>query len=102
MTCWTKDVSPNNVLPEYPHSQMKQAEWKNLNGLWPYKKGELDTPSVNQECTDSLWDRQFLKFRLTGRKSIYCFTLLLLIGKRRYMLMAIKLVIIKGLRFIQF
>jgi len=36
MTRWTKDVSPENVLPEYPRPQMVRDEWINLNGLWDY------------------------------------------------------------------
>jgi hypothetical protein len=35
-TRWTKDVSPTNVLPEYPRPQMVRANWQNLNGLWNY------------------------------------------------------------------
>ncbi|MBN2579638.1 MAG: glycoside hydrolase family 2 [Pirellulales bacterium] len=35
-TRWAKDVSPENVLPEYPRPQMVRPEWKNLNGLWDY------------------------------------------------------------------
>lgn len=43
MTRWAKDVSPDNVLPEYPRPQMVRKEWRNLNGLWDYAirpKGE--------------------------------------------------------------
>ncbi|HEX8912689.1 MAG TPA: glycoside hydrolase family 2 TIM barrel-domain containing protein [Humisphaera sp.] len=36
MTRWAKDVSPDNVLPEYPRPQMVRKEWRNLNGLWDY------------------------------------------------------------------
>ena len=36
MTRWAKDVSPDNVLPEYPRPQMKRGPWMNLNGLWDY------------------------------------------------------------------
>src|ERR1051325_361399 len=35
-TRWTKDVTPENVLPEYPRPQMVREEWTNLNGLWSY------------------------------------------------------------------
>jgi hypothetical protein len=36
MTRWAKDVTPDNVLPEYPRPQMVRKEWQNLNGLWDY------------------------------------------------------------------
>lgn len=36
MTTWSKDVSPKNVLPEYPRPQMVRKIWMNLNGLWDY------------------------------------------------------------------
>lgn len=36
MTRWAKDVSPENVLPEYPRPQMVREKWQNLNGLWDY------------------------------------------------------------------
>ncbi|KAA3653666.1 MAG: glycoside hydrolase family 2 [Calditrichaeota bacterium] len=34
MTRWAHEVTPDNVLPEYPRPQMRRAAWKNLNGLW--------------------------------------------------------------------
>ncbi len=36
MTRWAKEVSPENVLPEYPRPQMVREKWQNLNGLWDY------------------------------------------------------------------
>ena len=36
MTRWAKDVSPENVHPEYPRPQMVRKNWTNLNGLWEY------------------------------------------------------------------
>ncbi|NIA28599.1 MAG: glycoside hydrolase family 2 [Actinobacteria bacterium] len=35
-TRWAKNVSPENVLPEYPRPQMVRQNWQNLNGLWDY------------------------------------------------------------------
>jgi beta-galactosidase/beta-glucuronidase len=37
-TPWTDQVTPDNVLPEYPRPQLARgdASWKNLNGLWDY------------------------------------------------------------------
>lgn len=36
MTPWAKDVTPDNVWPEYPRPQMVRDNWENLNGLWDY------------------------------------------------------------------
>ena len=36
MTKWAKEVSPQNVLPEYPRPQMVRDRWLNLNGLWQF------------------------------------------------------------------
>src|SRR5215510_3237854 len=35
-TRWAKDVSPANVLPEYPRQQLVRKDWMNLNGLWEF------------------------------------------------------------------
>ena len=39
-TRWSKDVSPERVLPEYPRPQMVRKDWLNLNGLWDIKLGD--------------------------------------------------------------
>ncbi|MHC4557607.1 MAG: glycoside hydrolase family 2 protein, partial [Planctomycetota bacterium] len=36
MTRWAKQISPDNVHPEYPRPQMVRKNWLNLNGLWEY------------------------------------------------------------------
>ncbi len=53
-TRWTKDVSPENVWPEYPRPQMVREEWQNLNGLWNYaiRPADEDQPSE--------WDGEIL------------------------------------------
>ena len=33
---FTKDVTANNPLPEYPRPQFERKDWQNLNGLWDY------------------------------------------------------------------
>lgn len=33
---WSKDVDPEQALPEYPKPQLKRKEWLNLNGSWDY------------------------------------------------------------------
>jgi len=33
-TRWSRQVSPDNALPEYPRPQMARRDWSNLNGLW--------------------------------------------------------------------
>ena len=35
-TRWAAEVSPENVLPEYPRPTMSRNDWLNLNGLWQY------------------------------------------------------------------
>ena len=35
-TRWAAEVSPQNVLPEYPRPLLRRSEWKSLNGLWNY------------------------------------------------------------------
>ena len=45
---WAKDVSPDNVLPEYPRPMMVRAAWQNLNGLWDY----AITPENNAKPDD--------------------------------------------------
>jgi hypothetical protein len=37
LTRWAKDVTPQNVLSEYPRPQMVRNRWLNLNGLWDYQ-----------------------------------------------------------------
>ncbi|MFO8014422.1 MAG: glycoside hydrolase family 2 TIM barrel-domain containing protein [Phycisphaerae bacterium] len=44
MTPFTKDVSPENALPEYPRPQMVREGWQNLNGLWDYAIVAKDAP----------------------------------------------------------
>jgi len=36
LTRWANDVSPENVLPEYPRPMLVRKNWMNLNGLWDY------------------------------------------------------------------
>lgn len=40
MTRWAKEVSPENVHPEYPRPQMVRENWMNLNGLWQLAFGQ--------------------------------------------------------------
>lgn len=41
-TQWTAQVSPDNVLPEYPRPQMARDEWLNLNGVWEFAPADAD------------------------------------------------------------
>ncbi|SEW03825.1 Beta-galactosidase/beta-glucuronidase [Chitinophaga sp. YR573] len=47
-TRWAKDVSPENVHPEYPRPQMVRTQWENLNGLWQYTITEKDATMPSQ------------------------------------------------------
>ena len=42
MSKFAKDVSADNVHPEYPRPQMTRPHWQNLNGLWDYAIREKD------------------------------------------------------------
>ncbi len=42
MTRWAAEVSPDNVLPEYPRPQLSRERWLNLNGLWEYGIRSVD------------------------------------------------------------
>lgn len=45
MTRWAKQVSPDNVHPEYPRPQMTREKWLNLNGTWEFQiAAEHDEP----------------------------------------------------------
>jgi tetratricopeptide (TPR) repeat protein len=51
-TRWATDVSPENVLQEYPRPQMARDNWINLNGLWEYAICIKDAPApVSYEGT---------------------------------------------------
>ncbi|MBV8255989.1 MAG: glycoside hydrolase family 2 [Chitinophaga sp.] len=47
-TRWTKQVSPENALPEYPRPQMVRPQWVNLNGLWDYAITKKDAAVPSQ------------------------------------------------------
>ncbi|MCK4560399.1 MAG: chitobiase/beta-hexosaminidase C-terminal domain-containing protein [Calditrichia bacterium] len=36
LTKWADEITPENVLPEYPRPQLVREDWLNLNGLWDY------------------------------------------------------------------
>lgn len=45
VTRWARDVSPTNVLPEYPRPRLVRERWLNLNGLWDHAiTPHRDTP----------------------------------------------------------
>ncbi|MBX3443037.1 MAG: hypothetical protein KF774_11585 [Planctomyces sp.] len=52
MTRWAADVSPENVLPEYPRPQLVRDRWQNLNGLWDYAIAPLAEPVIKGRNTD--------------------------------------------------
>ena len=46
MTSYSKDVNPDQVLPEYPRPQMVREQWMNLNGLWQFQPGTSATETL--------------------------------------------------------
>lgn len=55
MTKWAKDVTPGNVLPEYPRPQMVRKDWLNLNGVWQLGFGKAgDKAPVGQDLADKI------------------------------------------------
>ena len=54
MTPWVKDVSAENVWPEYPRPQMVRDNWQNLNGLWDYAIVSKDA------AMPTVWDGEIL------------------------------------------
>jgi len=48
VTRWVKDVSPDQVHPEYPRPQMVRKDWQNLNGLWDYAIVAKDAPQPQE------------------------------------------------------
>jgi hypothetical protein len=49
-TRWSKEVSPERVLAEYPRPQMVRDAWQNLNGLWQLAiADEGESPPLGQD-----------------------------------------------------
>ena len=49
-TKWAEQITPKNVLPEYPRPQLERTDWVNLNGEWEYAikpKGEVEPKSFD-------------------------------------------------------
>lgn len=41
-TKWSEEISPSEVLSEYPRPQMVRGEWLNVNGLWEFAAASRD------------------------------------------------------------
>jgi hypothetical protein len=54
-TRWTKDVSAEKALPEYPRPQMVRKDWLNLNGVWQLEKaGAVDAPPCGKDLPGAI------------------------------------------------
>lgn len=47
-TEWAKNVTPENVHPEYPRPQMFRSSWQSLNGLWSYAVSDIEAQAMDQ------------------------------------------------------
>lgn len=54
-TRWANEVSPTNVLAEYPRPQLVRSKWQNLNGIWDY----AITDKTNEQKPNK-WDGKIL------------------------------------------
>jgi len=48
VTRWSRDVTPDRVLPEYPRPQLTRRAWQNLNGGWDYAIVAREAPRPRQ------------------------------------------------------
>lgn len=46
MTGWAAEVTPDNVLLEYPRPQAVRERWLNLNGLWDYAIRDIEEDEI--------------------------------------------------------
>ncbi len=69
MTRWAAEVSPDNVLPEYPRPTMTRADWLNLNSLWQFRKAVADEkPPVGQTLPEQILVPFAVESALSGLK----------------------------------
>jgi len=64
MTRWTKEVSPQNVRPEYPRPQMKREEWLSLNGLWEFEPVAAGAKTLEPPVGQHLKERILVPFSI--------------------------------------
>lgn len=95
-TRWTKDVSVDDALKEYPRPQLTRTNWTNLNGLWDYAitpkgaaapqnyDGQILVPYPLEsalsgvqkmlKANECLWYRKKINFaRQTGKRTLLHF-----------------------------
>jgi hypothetical protein len=66
-TRWTKDVTPEKALPEYPRPQMVRKDWQNLNGLWQFDLGEKDQAApLGKDLADQILVPFCVESQLSG------------------------------------
>ena len=55
-TKWADEVTPDNVLPEYPRPLMERSEWMNLNGVWEFQRSAdlNEKPPFGKKLTENI------------------------------------------------
>lgn len=71
-TPWTEDVGID-PWPEYPRPQLQRHRWRNLNGLWQYRRAEnlnaVSNPPFGQALSNEVLIPSCLESGLSGRSS---------------------------------
>jgi len=62
MTRWGKQVTPENVHPEYPRPQLERKDWQSLNGLWDLAIVDSITSGVDAQAPSEFGEKILVPF----------------------------------------